>query len=146
MKARRTILLVCTILSIILLAACGGKKEEGITVENVTLAKNLDENYQPVDPTTQFGPTDIIYVSVEVKGRPETGIITGKFYYGDQYISEASVDLSSVNEGVIVSIGENTYIGFNLTPSTSWPVDSGYSFKLYIDNVEFGTYAYEVVQ
>ncbi len=145
MTKRNVLFLGCLLLSVFLCMGCSST-EKGITINKVTLAKNLDSNYQPIDPTTQFGPTDTIYVSVEIKGRPQTGTINGKFYYEDQFISEATVDLSSVNKDVLVSIGENTYAGFSLTPSTTWPIDSGYSFKLYVDDVEFGSYNYEIIQ
>lgn len=145
MKTKNLVLLLCTLGSLFLLAACGGK-EEGVVVESVTFAEGLDENYQPVNATTQFYPTDTIYASVKVTGAPTTGIMTGQFYYYDQLISEASIDFSTVNEGVIISFGQNTYVGFNLTPSATWPVDSGYSLKLLVDNVEVGSYAYEVIE
>ncbi|MGV8027245.1 MAG: hypothetical protein AB2L18_11870 [Anaerolineaceae bacterium] len=146
MKTKNLILTICILGTLFLLAACGGGKDEGITVKSVTLAENLDSNYQPINPTTQFYPNDVIYASVEVSGTPKTGVITGKFYYYDQLISEASVDFASVNEGLIISVGQNTYVGFNLTPSASWPVDSGYTLKLFVDGVEIGSYAYEVIQ
>jgi hypothetical protein len=146
MKTKNLVLLICTLSALFFLAACGGGEDKGITVDSVTLAKNLDSNYQAVNPTTQFYPNDVIYASVKVNGAPKSGIMTGKFYYWDQLISEASIDFASTNAGIIISIGQSTYVGFNLTPSTSWPVDSGYSFKLFVDNVEVGSYAYEVIQ
>ncbi|MHB8806537.1 MAG: hypothetical protein ACYC59_03030 [Anaerolineaceae bacterium] len=146
MKTKILFLLICTLGSLFLLAACGGGKEEGVTIESVTFAESLDANYQPINATTQFHPTDTIYASVKVTGAPKTGILTGQFYYYDQLISEASIDFSTVNEGVIISFGQNTYVGFNLTPSATWPVDSGYTLKLLVDTVEVGSYAYEVIE
>jgi len=135
-----------------LLSACGGSTtaEEvavsGITVKDVVFAEMLDENYQAVNPKTVFGTTDTIYVSVVIEGRPKQGTLEGNFYYGDQLISGASLDFADVNEGVIFSIGENTYAGLWLQPSESWPVGNEYYFELIINGQKVGDFPYEVVQ
>ncbi len=144
MNKKYFIPIVLAIILTVCFSACS-PKDEGITVENVTFAESLDSNYQAVNPTTQFHPTDVIYVSVSVKGSPDTGTMTGQFYYYDQFISEASLDFATVNKSLIALIGQTTYVGFNLTPSTSWPVDSGYTFKLLVNDVEIGSYPYEVI-
>ena len=150
---KRVLILICTaLIAMLAITACGGGTASSgttvneITVKSVTLAENLDENYQAVNPKIQFYPTDTIYVSVDMAGRPKTGTINGKFYYGDQLISEATLDLSAVNQGVIISIGEDTFAGFNLTPSQPWPVDTGYRFELTVDGSKVGDYPYEVIQ
>ena len=147
---KRSLVLVCVALAAILaLSACGGgtaAADNTITVKGVTLAENLDANYQPVNPKTQFLPTDTIYVSVDVAGRPKIGTMNGKFYYGDQLISEATLDFSTVNQGVIISVGQDTFAGFNLAPSQPWPVDTGYRFELFVNGSKFGDYPYQVIQ
>jgi hypothetical protein len=145
----RSLVLVCTGLVILLaLSACGTKTADTttVTVKSVTLAENLDVNYQPVNPKTQFASTDTIYVSVDVAGRPKVGTLNGKFYYGDQLISEAALDFATVNQGVVMSLGEDTFAGFNLAPSQPWPVDTGYRFELFVNGAKFGEYPYQVVQ
>lgn len=117
-----------------------------IVVNSVTLAENLDENYQAVNPKTQFYPTDTIFVSVHVAGRPTTGTLNGKFFLDTQLISEATLDFSTVNQGLIFSVGEDTYAGFNLSPSQPWPVGTGYRFELYINGSKLGDYLFEVIQ
>lgn len=145
----RSLALVCAGLAVLLaLSACGGTKaaDTTITVKSVTLAENLNENFQPVNPKTQFLSTNTIFVSVNLAGRPKAGTLNGKFYYGDQLISEASLDLAAINQGVIMSLGEDTFAGFNLAPSQPWPIDSGYRFELFINGAKFGDYPYQVVQ
>lgn len=147
MKKKTIVLFISALVVLTILAACSGAKEErGISIKSVTLAEDLDADYQAVNPTTQFSPDDTINVSVNVDGVPKSGILTGEFYYWDQLISDATVDFATVSEGVIVSIGEDTFVGFYLTPSTSWPVDTGYHFDLYVDDVPVGSYDYEVIQ
>ena len=150
---KKALVLICTaLIAILAMTACGGGTASSgttvndVTVKSVTLAENLNENYQAVSPKTQFKPTDTIYVSVDLAGRPKTGTMNGKFYYGDQLISEATLDLSAVNQGVIFSIGEDTFAGFNLTPSQPWPVGTGYRFELTVNGSKVGDYPYEVIQ
>lgn len=117
-----------------------------IVIRGVTLAEDLNENFQAINPSTQFYPTDTIFVSVNIAGRPNTGILTGKFYTDEQLISEATLDLSTVSQGVIFSVGEDTYAGFNLIPSEPWPVGTGYHFELLVNGSRYGDYPYMVIQ
>ena len=147
MKKRTLIMISAALLVLLALSACSTKAADTVvTVKSVTLAENLNENYQPVNPKTQFLSTDTIYVSVDVAGRPKVGTLNGKFYYGDQLISEAALDFATVNQGVIMSVGEDTFAGFNLAPSQPWPVDTGYRFELFVNGAKFGDYPYQVVQ
>lgn len=134
--------------SMVLLSACGGAKsaDSTITIKSVTLAGSLDENYQAVDPKNQFFSTDTIYVSVDVAGQPKVGKLNGKFFYGDQLISEATLDFATVNQDIVISIGEDTFAGFNLSPSQPWPIDTIYKFELYVNDAKFGEYPYQVIQ
>jgi hypothetical protein len=147
---KKILFLICSVLvATLVMSACGkttAATDNIITIKSVTLAGNLDENFQPVNPSTQFQPTDTIYVSVDVAGTPKTGTLNGKFYYGDQLISEAALDFSSVNQGIIISIGEDTFAGFNLAPSQPWPVDTGYRFELTVNGSKVGDYPYQVIQ
>jgi hypothetical protein len=148
-KMKKNILIMLSVAMVILLAltACGGGGADvKPSVKSVTFAEKLNESYQAVNPRTQFKPTDTVYVSVDVAGRPKTGILNAKFYFGDQFISEGSVDFSSVNSGVLFSIGEDTYAGFSLRPTQNWPVSKDYHVDLYLDNAKVGSYPYEVIQ
>jgi hypothetical protein len=147
-KMRKSLLVVVSamVFLTLVLAACGGGTTTAKpTVKSVTFAEKLNESYQAVNPKTQFKPTDVIYVSVDVSGRPKTGLLNGKFFYGDQLISEATVDFATVNSGVIVSIGEDTFAGFNLVGNQPWPVSKNYRFDVYLDGAKVGSYPYEVI-
>jgi len=152
MKNKLWISIFALSLLIVSISACtkpvatGGSSISQIVVKSVTLAENLNENYQAVNPKTQFNPTDTIYVSVNVSGKPSTGVLNGKFFLADQLISEATLDFSTVSQGLVFSIGEDTYVGFNLAPSQPWPVDTNYRFELYINESKVGDYPFEVVQ
>lgn len=145
MKNKKLILVFITVIAILALTACKAAAEE-VAVTSVTFAENLDDNYQPVNPTTQFYTTDTIFVSVRLAGVPKSGSIDGKFYYGDQLISEAGLEFANVTQGVIYSTGNETFVGFNLSPSQPWPVDTDYRFELILNGVKVGDYAYQVIQ
>jgi hypothetical protein len=73
-------------------------------------------------------------------------MLNGKFYLDNQLISEAALDLSTVSQGVFISVGEDTFAGFSLMPSEPWPVSSGYRFELFVNGSKFGEYPYTVIQ
>lgn len=134
------------VLLAVVLSACGGAASTKPVIKSVTFAEKLNENYQAVNPKTQFKPTDVINVSVDFSGRPKAGKVNGKFFFGDQLISEATVDLASLNSGVIVSVGEDTFAGFSLRGNQAWPVSKNYRFDLYLDGTKVGSYPYEVIE
>lgn len=138
-------LMFVVLVAAMLLTACGGSATAA-TLKSVVFAKGIDANYQPVDPTTQFLSSDVIFVSVGFPGSPTKGVINGKFYYGTQLISEATLDISKATSGDLVAYNGDTYTAFNLTPSQPWPVDTTYRFEMYIDGVKVGEYPYSVVQ
>jgi hypothetical protein len=150
MKSKAVLLLGVIMVTLLTLSACGGSSTDktagGVTVKNVTFAQSLNENYQPVNPTTKFKPTDTVYVSIDIAGRPKTGILNAKFYIGDQFIAEGNLDFSSVNQGVLFSVGEDTFGGFWLTPSHPLPVGNTYTLQVFINGEKLGDYPFEVVQ
>jgi len=84
----------------------------GLEILEATFAHDVDEDGNPVDPATEFAPDDTVYLSLTVKGRPKKGVVSAQFSLHDEMIAEAEVDLAEVNEGVIFSIGEDTYVNF----------------------------------
>jgi len=147
---KNILLWICAVMiTALMLTACSSAAKvttTAITIKSVSLAESLNANYQPLNPKTQFKPNDVIYVSVNMAGRPTTGTLNGKFFYGEQLISEFTYDFATANQGSIYTMGADTYAGFNLTPSTPWPVDTGYRFVLTVNGTKIGDYAYQVVQ
>jgi hypothetical protein len=117
----------------------------GIEVKEVTFAHGLTEEMQPVDPGSDFGPTETIYLSVRLKGRPKEGVVAARFYWRDNAIAEAEVDLGDVNSGLIFSIGEDTYVGYTLTHENPFPVSEGYRAEVFYNGEALGTYDFRVV-
>lgn len=139
-------LLLLTLMGCAKPAGSAGNVDREVVIRNVTLARDLNENYQAINPGTQFYSTDTIFVSVNIAGHPNTGVLNGKFYLDTDLISEATLDLSTVRQGVIFTVGEDTYAGFSLVPSEAWPVSSGYRFELFVNGAKFNDYPYSVIQ
>jgi len=146
MKAKY-LCVVVGLLVALLLTACGGKGDSPeIIINSMVLAKGVTEEYEPVDPTTQFAPMDSIYAILELKGRPSSGTITAKWYLGSDLMVEVPYDLATVNEGILFSIGENTYIKFYIEPNEPLPVSTDYRLELYSGDTKIGQYPFSVVQ
>jgi hypothetical protein len=146
MKKNFLLVISSLVFLVLIITACSGGAAAKPAIKSVTFAEALDANKQAVNPKTQFKPADVIYVSVDIFGRPKTGILNGKFFYGTQLIAETNVDFASVNSGVVFSVGEDTFAGFALTGNQAWPVSKDYHFELYLDKVKVGSYPYEVIQ
>lgn len=127
------------------LAACSGGAPKGVEISEVVFAKGLSENMEPVDPTTTFYPEETVYVSVRVPGRPKAGLLGAKFMYGDQLVAETSIDFSQENSSLLFSVGQDTFVGFNLTPDNALPISPLYTVELMLDGKSLGSYSYTVV-
>jgi hypothetical protein len=98
-----------------------------------------------VDAGSDFAPEETVYLSLKVKGRPEEGLVTARFYWNDDFIAEAGVDLADINSGLIFSIGEDTYVGYTLTHEQPFPVSDGYRAEVFYGEEALGTYPFRVV-
>lgn len=143
MTASRTIVLLVVLGLALALASCG--KTAKFEVADVTFCHGLTDDMQAEQPGNAFRPDETVYVSVTVKGRPRHGVVAAKFYYGDQFIAEASVDLGDANSGVIFSVGENTFVGYTLSHDNPFPVGEEYRAELFHDDEPIGKYPFRVV-
>ncbi len=112
-------------------------------LEKATFAKRLSQNQEPVEPTDTFAATDTIYLSLQFKGRPK-GKVTTKFYFRDDVLGEATLDLADINSGVIFSIGQSTYAGFNLTPNNPFPIGEAFRAESFFDGKPLGSFKFKI--
>jgi hypothetical protein len=117
----------------------------GIEIKEATFAHGLTEDMQPVDPGSDFRPDETVYLSLQLKGRPEEGVVTSRFYWHDSLIAEASVDLADVNSGVLFSVGEDTYVGYTLTHDEPFPLSDQYRAEVFYGDQPAGTHPFRVV-
>ena len=116
----------------------------GVEVLDVVFAHGLTEEMEAVDPGSDFGSSETVYLSVKLKGRPKEGEVIAHFYWLDSFIADAAVDLADANSGVIFSIGENTYVGYTLSHEEAWPLGYGYRADLFYGDQALGSYPFRV--
>lgn len=109
-----------------------------------TFCHGLEENQSPKDKAEFFMPEQPIFLSIELKGRPKSGAVAAKFLFRDSLIADASVDVAKVNEGVIFSIGQNTFVGFDVTHQEPLPVGNCYTAEVTFDGKPLGTFPFRV--
>lgn len=110
-----------------------------------TFAKKLGENQEPVDASDEFYPDETVYLSLEFEGRPKEGLVKSEFFWGDDSIAAAEVNFADVNSGVLISIGQSTFAGFNLSHEKPLPVSGNYRVESTLDGEPLGTYQFSVV-
>ena len=117
----------------------------GSVLEEAVFAKALTKDNEPEKPSNDFAPSETICLSLKLKGRPKTGIVMAKFYFEDELISDAKVDVSTVNSGVLFSVGESTFVGFSLKHPKAFPVGSKYRAETFFNDKPLGTYKFSIV-
>ncbi len=112
------------VLSFALLAcefSIGGGGEPSI--EAAVMARSLDANYEPVEATNVFGPTDVFYCSVKVTDLEKGSEVTAKWFFGNEFLGEYTYTAEAGGSG---------YIGFNLSPAEAWLAGS-YRVDIYLN-------------
>lgn len=148
MKKNISIVFIALSLAL-LLSACGSDETTyttvgGLEIIDVTYSKGLTDG-EPTTITDEFYPTDVVYLTVDIHGRPDSGVVSAEAYWNDQFISSVDVDLADVNSGVVMSVGEDTYASITLTPSSDWPISKNYKFLVSINGEKLGEYPFTVV-
>lgn len=118
-----------------------------VNVVEAVFAKKLSENMEPEEkaPGNAFTPEETIALSLKLAGRPKKGIVEATYFWGEDKIDSAKIDLSDINGGVVISVGENTFLGFTLAPSKPWPISKKYRIDVTLNDKPLDTYSYKVV-
>jgi len=104
-------------------------------VETAVMAKSLDTDYEPVETTNVFGPTDIFYCSVKVTDLEEGSEVTAMWFFGSESLGEYTYTAEGGGSG---------YIGFNLSPAGTWLAGS-YRVDIYLNGGLVQGVAFSVV-
>jgi hypothetical protein len=118
LSKQRSILITLTAASLLLtfVLACsfsiGGGEAE---IVKVTLSKSVDKDQKPTEPTLIFGPTDVIYASVEVKNLDKSDVLKAEWFFVDQNQLIDSITYSPPEDNA------SGFVAFNLTPTEPWP-------------------------
>lgn len=117
----------------------------GVEILEAIFAHGLGEEMQPIDPGSEFSPGETVNLSLKIKGRPQEGVVTARFFWYDSPITEASVDLADANSGLLFSFGEDTYVGYSLTPDQPFPLSDQYSAQVLLNDEPVDVYPFSVV-
>jgi hypothetical protein len=109
-----------------------------VFTDTVTLAKGADENYNPISPSSNFAPTERVYLT----GRGDFGLDTwllAEWFVGDK-LDEAATRRFTLEENV-----QDTGFTFYYLPQTGWPEGEHY-VVLTMNGKEIGRYKFTVVK
>jgi hypothetical protein len=105
-------------------------KSSGL-ITKVTLALNTKgQNYDPVDPSTEFSPNATIHAVVAVKKAPTDTKFSAKWLTTD--VGDADVP-DKLIDGTETTAGGSGNLDFSLSPTTSFPVGN-YRLEIYIND------------
>jgi len=105
------------------------------SVETAVMARSLDANYEPVETTNVFGPTDTFYCSVKVTDLEEGSEVTAKWFFGSESLGEYTYTAEAGGSG---------HIGFNLSPAGTWQAGN-YRVDIYLNGELAQSAAFSVV-
>lgn len=104
----------------------------------------VKEDQSPKDVAEFFNQNEQIWLSIELKGRPKSGVVLAKFMFRDEQIAESSVDVATANKGVIFSFGEDTCVSFDINPKQALPVGACYSTVVTFDGKPLGEFPFRI--
>src|SRR6185503_10354874 len=127
----------CWMLLLVLALALSGCGFGGPpTLSNITLAKRLDGDQKPVDPTSSYGPKDQIALSLQALNMEKGAKVKAVFLYGEEQLDETEVTLDD---------GGSRYVGFTLPASDQgWPGGDGYRIDLYLNGEKKESVSYTI--
>ena len=105
------------------------------SVEAAVMAGSLDANYEPVDMTNVFDPTDTFYCSVKVTDLEGGSEVTARWFFGSELLGEYTYAAEAGGSG---------HIGFNLSPAGTW-VAGNYRVDIYLNGELAQSAAFSVV-
>jgi len=139
MKNKTLIFSLIAVFVLVLLAGCSPAQVsekitsfiEGISgpveVEEVTVCKNVDTDYSPIDPTDTFpSGTKIIYISVKIKNMAREDKLTIKWNYLESGEEINTSDFQTDTPG-------SGYVGFSLAIEGAFPAGR-YNATVYLNN------------
>ncbi len=123
------------------------EKPVALKILEVTFAHGLTEELTPIDPGNTFTPEETIYLSIKLKGNPRQGQVTTRFFYQDQEITSATVDLAQERkkQGLVFVIGGDTNVGFTLTHEKPFPISDLYRAEILLNGSSAGSYEFAIV-
>jgi hypothetical protein len=105
-------------------------------VSGVEVGREIDASKRIVTPTTIFGPTDTIYVSVATEGATPSATVSARWTYGDdgQLVNEMSETIAPSGPAATE---------FHITKPSGWPAGK-YRVEVSVNGTPAGSKEFEV--
>lgn len=103
-------------------------------INSVTLARGADEDYNPIEPTTQFGAADTVYLV----GKGDLGLAT--LLQADWFVS-GQLDEAGTRRLTLDKNIEDAGFAFSFVPEGGWPTGA-HLVVLTVNNQEIGRYSF----
>lgn len=121
--------------------ACGGGDDEaasgsqGVRFESAELGRSLGGDGTITDPTTDFGPNDTVYVSVETSGSADSTTLAARWTYED------GQEIDRTETTIAPSGTERTEL--HVSNPAGWP-PGDYQVEILLDGRSVETLDFEV--
>jgi hypothetical protein len=117
-------------------------QKPGGLITKVTMAHGAEpETYEPVDPATEFLPTDTIHAIVIVKKAPADTLFTAKWFSIDIDLEGRDNELLDTTE---LQTGGTGNLDFSFAPQGEFPTGS-YRVEIYVNNNLDQVKTYQVI-
>lgn len=139
-------LLLAVVVAAFGLTACGKKSDTaaqnppaqmpaGLHVMEVTLGRTIGADKKIVDATTEFGPSETIYASVETHGAAASAVLLARWTYeGDQLVDESTENIAPTGPATTE---------FHVSKPDGWP-EGRYQVEILLDGTSVATKAFTV--
>ncbi len=133
MKTLLAITLVIAMVSIFFI----GCAPEPVSIESITLSKDIDQDSAPVDPATEFkSGTSIIYISIKVSNMTPKDRLAVEWNYLETGDEINTSDFTTEETG-------SGYIGFNIMVDQGFPTGN-YNVLVYLNDELYETLEFSV--
>ena len=114
-------------------------KEPEAKILNVSLASEVNENYEPVKTAQQFDSGNIIYACIQMNYLIKGDSLAAKWYDANgNVIYENSVKFDN-------SVYKTSWVDFSLEAENNKPIPEGnYKVEIYYNNVKYNEYPFTV--
>jgi hypothetical protein len=117
-------------------------KSGGLITEITMALSTTGEDYDAVDPTTEFGPSATIHAVIAVKKAPAETKFTARWYTTD--VGDADDPDKLIDETETTAEGSGN-LDFSLSPTTSFP-EGTYRVEIYINDKLDSLMEYSIVE
>ena len=143
---RRTIIAALVLCAFGTFSVPNAAQAKGTKVVKSTFAKEVTKDFKAKQPGSKFLGTETVFLLLEFSGRPKKGVVDAVFNFRGAEIGRTNVNFATVNDGLLFSFGENTFVKFFFKPDPKNPLPLGsFTVDVSVDKVKVGSYPFTIV-